>query len=80
MMIKALVLFTALAVTTVVPAAKPKEATVVSPKEETVTITKSLAEKIVQSANEQQREIEKLRYTIYVYQMRLEEARTKMCA
>lgn len=47
---------------------------------ETVTITKELAEKLVQSARTQQIEIANLKHEIYLYQMALGEARTKMCA
>lgn len=48
--------------------------------EETVTITKALAEKLVQSSHAQQMEIERLKHEVYLYQMALYEARTKMCA
>lgn len=47
---------------------------------ETVTITKALAEKLVQSSIAQQTEIMQLKQTVYQYQMALHEARTKMCA
>lgn len=61
-----------LTVTPIAPAEKPPE--------ETVTITKELAEKLVQARVAQQMEIERLKHEIYLYQMALGEARSKMCA
>lgn len=46
----------------------------------TVTITKELAENLGQHSNEQQMQIENMKYEIYQYRMLLHEARTKMCA
>ena len=71
-MLKTIALITVLTVTPV----NPKEP--VPP--ETVTITKALAEKLVQSSIAQQNEIAYLKQEIYQYQMALHEARTKMCA
>lgn len=53
----------------------------VNPKEpvETVTITKELAEKLVQSSIAQQYKIEQLKHNVYLYQMALHEERNKMC-
>lgn len=71
-MLKEMILITAISVV-------PGEATE-KPMPETVTITKELAEKLVQNANAQQMEIERLRHEVYLYQMALGEARSKMCA
>ena len=71
-MLKTIALLTVLTVTP----ANPKEP--VPP--ETVTITKELAEKLVQSSIAQQNEIANLKQTVYMYQVLLYEARTKMCA
>lgn len=71
-MLKTVMFITALTVTPV----NPKEPAPV----ETVTITKELAEKLVQSSIAQQNEIMQLKQTIFQYQMALHEARTRMCA
>ena len=58
--------------------------TPVNPKEpvpvETVTITKELAEKLVQQSIALQNEIARLRHEVYLYQMALYDERNKMCA
>ena len=71
-MVKTIALIAAITVTPV----NPKEPVPV----ETVTITKALAEKLVQSSIAQQNEIAYLKQEIYQYQIALHQARTKMCA
>lgn len=71
-MLKTIALITALTVTPV----NPKEQVPV----ETVTITKALAEKIVQSNIAQQQEIANLKQEIYQWQMIVSDIRSKMCA
>lgn len=74
-MIKTIALITMLSVVPVNSAEKPPAG-----KAETVTITKELAEKLVQMRVAQEQENAQLRYEIYQYQMLLYEARTKTCA
>lgn len=71
-MFKAVVFIAALTVTPVDP---PEPAPV-----ETVTITKALAEKLVQQSIALQNEIARLKQEAYLYQMLLYEERMKMCA
>lgn len=71
-MLKTIALIAVLSVTP----ANPKEPV----PAETVTITKALAEKLVQSSIAQQNEIAYLKQEIYQYQAALHQARTKMCA
>lgn len=71
-MLKTVLLITVLTVTP----ANPKEPV----PAETVTITKELAEKLVQSSIAQQQEIAQLKMDIYQYQIALHQARTRMCA
>lgn len=56
--------------------APPKEPVPV----ETVTITKELAEKLVQQSVALQSEIARLKHEVYLYQMALYDERNKMCA
>lgn len=71
-MLKTIALITVLTVTP----ANPKEPV----PAETVTITKELSEKLVQSIVAQQNEIAYLKQEIYQYQNALHLARTRMCA
>lgn len=73
-MLKTVMFITALTVTQVSPNEKPPA------PPETVTITKELAEKLVQANIAQQHEIARLRQEAYLYQMLLYEERQKMCA
>lgn len=70
-MFKTVMFIAALTVTPVEQAEKPVE---------TVTITKALAEKLVQQNIAQQHEIARLKQEAYLYQMLLYEERLKMCA
>lgn len=71
-MFKTFVLVAALTVTPVNTAEKLPD--------ETVTITKALAEKLVQSSVAQQQEIAQLKQDIYQYQMMIFDMRSRMCA
>lgn len=71
-MLKTFVLVAALTVTPVNTAEKLPD--------ETVTITKALAEKLVQSSVAQQQEIAQLKQDIYQYQMMIFDMRSRMCA
>ena len=70
-MLKTVMFITALAITPVNPNETPPE---------TVTITKELAEKLVQQSLALQNEIARLRHEVYLYQMALYDERNKMCA
>lgn len=71
-MLKTVAFLTVLTVTSV----NPDEPT----PPETVTITKALAEKLVQQSIALQSEIARLKQENYLYQMLLHEERQKMCA
>ena len=71
-MFKTFVLVAALTVTPVNTAEKLPD--------ETVTITKALAEKLVQSSVAQQQEIAQLKQDIYQYQMMIFDMRSRLCA
>lgn len=71
-MVKTIALITALTITPV----NPREPEPV----ETITITKALAEQLVQTIKAQQVGIEQLKMEIYQYQQLLHDARVRMCA
>lgn len=73
-MLKTVMFIAALTVTSVNPNEKPPA------PPETVTITKELAEKLVQQSIALQHEIARLKQEAYLYQMLLYEERLKMCA
>ena len=73
-MLKTVMFITALTVTPVNPNEKPPA------PPETVTITKELAEKLVQQSIAFQNEIARLKHGVYLYQMDLYDERNKMCA
>lgn len=68
------VMFIAALTVTPVPNEKPPA------PPETVTITKELAEKLVQQSIALQNEIARLKHEVYLYQMALYDERNKMCA
>ena len=73
-MFKTAVFIAAMTVTQVNPNEKPPT------PPETVTITKELAEKLVQQRIALQNEIANLRHEVYLYQMALYDERNKLCA
>ena len=73
-MFKTVVFIAALTVTPVNPNEKPPA------PPETITITKELAEKLVQQSIALQNEIARLKQESYLLQMIIHEERKKMCA
>lgn len=78
-MLKTIVIITSL---TVAPVNTGEKVQVdpIAPTVETLTISKSLAEQLVQTIHAQHSQIAELKHEIYKYQHALYEARTKMCA